>query len=459
MSARCWKGLGVIGMLLMASCGGGGGEGAAESGAPETTAPVSLSGIVKGINGDPLPFAALYIDGSAPAGSAVSPTKAKFASEEPCRASIPVGALTGTCTDAMGRFEMPLPSDIADGVFVVKVRKGSLSSALRVTCAPTARCTLGPQDSQLRAANTAMPRIAVVTGAFDSIESVLAKIGDADLGDAESGVYGRVGQDGRYIYGSEFFGNIRRLTVLAGDGATGGTGPVGAVQYNLWDDYLTGKRDLVLADGTLAFDMVLINCGDAYQFRLINQDVRSRLRAYLEAGGRLFATDLAYDFIEQSVPEGAVFRGDVEGQRSALDAAEHGHSGLEIRASIRMDALREWLSTVSANSNDGLTPGFPRGGGPGGVVGTAVLDNSVPIGDFEDTWALVEEGGVSTEVLIDSGGTVVEGRPTRPLAFVRSVGAKGGTVIFTSYHTAALAPSTGFWPQERVLQFLILIAT
>jgi hypothetical protein len=38
-----------------------------------------------------------------------------------------------------------------------------------------------------------------------------------------------------------------------------------------------------------------------------------------------------------------------------------------------------------------------------------------------------------------------------PLVITFELGDQGGRVLFTSYHTSEACPSTGFWPQERVL--------
>lgn len=52
-------------------------------------------------------------------------------------------------------------------------------------------------------------------------------------------------------------------------------------------------------------------------------------------------------------------------------------------------------------------------------------------------------------------GTDLEMAPRRPLTVTFDVGTQGGRVLYTSYHTASACPTTGFWPQERVLEYLI----
>jgi hypothetical protein len=95
-------------------------------------------------------------------------------------------------------------------------------------------------------------------------------------------------------------------------------------------------------------------------------------------------------------------------------------------------------------------------GGSSGSSGTTL---TITIGDFLTGWVVMD--GAHTGVDIDpkiwitgpvsytgSGGTVDE-----PLTVTREEG--DGRILYTSYHTAHSCPTTGFWPQERILQYLV----
>src|SRR5690606_37907592 len=80
------------------------------------------------------------------------------------------------------------------------------------------------------------------------------------------------------------------------------------------------------------------------------------LRAFLEQGGRLYATDLAYDAVESVAPQAVDFMGGTQGDGSApetLDAAQLGFGGETARATVQDEGLRAWLAESGALEADG----------------------------------------------------------------------------------------------------------
>jgi hypothetical protein len=65
--------------------------------------------------------------------------------------------------------------------------------------------------------------------------------------------------------------------------------------------------------GSPVFDIVFLNCGNNYEFEILNSpDNLTQLQAYVNAGGRLYVTDLSYDFVEQPFPQVMRFEGDAD---------------------------------------------------------------------------------------------------------------------------------------------------
>lgn len=462
-----------IAVTLPACSSSSGGDDDDDGGLGDAT---TVTGIALLPNGDPVSGATVYIPGAATSLTLTkSKTIAKSATATCDGAEIecadPAETSCGsTCSCSDGSFEVGA-SSCSSSSDTIKWCKGSICGTA------TLDCSSGSDTCEVNITGSAsISNIAVVTGIYDEIENVLAKLG-----------YGSVDDNGQLEVGTETFsiyrcgGSIDSELLLADpDGET--YKPCGA----LFGD-LTEMQE---------YDIIFINCGasedptGAYPASLraliasgdintahavyhsvvksLSDDTLSNLQDYVSGGGRLYVTDLAYDYIEQSHPEFMKFNNDPDDSTTpgAQDAAREGVAFITSDATINNSGLSSWIagSSITTNTIDSaISPNFESCETTvGGNSGSDNLndDDTIRVGDFLGDWAVMEEAhsGVSPASFIWIEGPVTFSGPTtetRPLTVSKEVGSNGGCILYSSYHTSDQCPTTGFWPQERILQYLV----
>ncbi len=396
----------------------GGDTGAAEQ---ET---VTVSGNITIPDGStPAANATVYIAG----GSAASSQKPILGTDCPLP---PENYITATCTLADGSFEIEVAGSntvefrVVKGAFSLKFEVNLAEALEGVVALPTAVAL----SNELAEGGA---NIAVVTGLYDSIENVLAKSG---LGGFDS--------TGALVLGTETF------DLYDGDNSLTENYP-GFAEL-LEKDSATGNANI------FNYDIVFINCGarefsDSF-YGLAPEAPRTKeiLRDYVELGGRLYVTDLAYDFVEQTFPEFIDFYSphgeDADHDphiAEPLNDAEQGESDIVVEeADILNIVLQDYLMNVGCGDDND----------------EACLNENetMHVEGFLFGWAVMNgahEGaeGVTfyTQGEVD---TFTETDVVKPLMVSFDVGA--GRVFYSSYHTEDIN-SSGLLPQERTLQFLI----
>ncbi|MBW2735142.1 MAG: carboxypeptidase regulatory-like domain-containing protein [Deltaproteobacteria bacterium] len=309
-----------------------------------------------------------------------------------------------TYTDATGAFTLeglpqrsPLQLEIRKGMFrrVVEVDfpgcAGPVSLPADKTTLPGKNKHYGDLDR--------IPRIAVITGAWDRLEKVLDKLG------VEEKVF---------FNGTDLLGGSESMQALLQNGA-------------------------LLAQHHIVF----INCGTRFE-ALVTQPgpARNVLREYVKAGGRLFATDYSYDFIEQVFPEFIDFQASTQNEWTLPEepnAAEVGTANLDFEADVMDESLAQWLK-------------LPE-------IGALLPNGKLHVRGFKDFWAMQssvsERGKVWVSGRVSGIGVSGETRPlTSSYSFIDDDGQGCGRVFFSSYHTHG--EQTVLLPQERVLEYLML---
>ena len=351
----------------------------------------SLSGTVYAPNGvDPIAGAVVGIPLTVPN----LPPRARCTS---CAEG--AGFRTMVYSDARGRFHLRgVPADGAP--FRLVMQKGYFR---RVLTLDAPGCTSRPLEAALTTlpgktahygpADT-VPRIAVVSGAWDQLEKVLTKLG--------------------------------------------------LEEFELYDGTALGaEAEALLASSTrmAPYHMIFINCGNRFE-RAFTETLgaATALRSYVEAGGRLFVTDYSYDFVEQAFPEFIDFEGSHDGEplqkAESLNAAEVGLEGLVVEAEVLDAPLREWL-------------GLPE-------LGALLPNGRLQVVGFQTGWAVQREVVGKVWVQGEVLGVGVTQDTPRPLTSsfdLRSGDQQCGRVVFSSYHTHGAEPQ--LLPQERVLEYLI----
>lgn len=427
----------VLLAMTAISCGGGSSSSTTSSGLNDAD---SLTGTVYAPNGiDPVAGATVYVPQSGSASLVkISKSIGKLAASDGTTCDEPTeSACAKTCTLASGAFSLDTSSCSTQST--LKIVKGELSRNSTISCS-TSTCTMGSSDTTFASSDSttsATPNMAVVTGMWDDIEDVLAKLG-----------FGSVDSTGHLDKSKTF-----QFTLFDGDNSLGST-------YQDFDKLL---------DGTVAmstYDIIFINCGNDFESYLTNSAVLTRISEFVSNGGKLYVTDLSYDFIEQIFPGFLKYKDDPNSATTAggIGDAEDGTPGITVNATINNATMQSWLGNVTVIQHDSSTPGNPYNDCTSTYTtrtGALNSSNEIPIGDFLSGWAQItsahtESGALSPTLWISSGsGDTFDGLDNRPLTASVSYGSNGGKIAYTSYHTAHSCATQYFWPQERVLQYLI----
>lgn len=371
----------VVSMFIL-GCGGGSALVPGETG--------RILGTVYAPNGvDPVSGALIYVEDRSGGATGEPPT-------EPY--------LEYTYSEADGTFVIP---DIPTGDQVIMIVKGAFSKETGVT--------VESGDNTLPSSTTTLPsstggggtveKMAVVTGMFDSIENVLAKLG-----------MGTLTSYGTLELGTETF------EMIDGDGYLDD-----ATYANFMDFFGTPSN---YAD----YRTIFINCGNLYEEEFFsNPTALGGLKSWVSAGGRLYVTDQAYDFVEQMFAEYIDFYGDDPGlvaTPESMNAAEAGDGFDETNATILNAKLLAWLKAVGATNTD----------------------DTVKIEGWLGAWVPIDAIGTSTSAWVQAPVWVDETETTRVVTVTFKYGS--GTVFYSSYHTEDMQ-STAITPQDRILQYFV----
>ncbi len=160
-----------------------------------------------------------------------------------------------------------------------------------------------------------------------------------------------------------------------------------------------GAPAAILSDSALlaSYDIVVLNCG-MHDATVRGASVAANLRAFVEGGGSLYASDKAYDAIEGAFP----FAIDFDGDDTVLDAAEVGTTSPVLGNVIDTRMLRQLPQQTSLT----LT--------------------------YSPDYALISGTAPWTSVHV-VGQTTAGSAPLRPL-LVSFEPPAGGRVVFTTFH-------------------------
>ena len=387
---------------------------------PNGTA-TSLTGQVLAPNGiDPIPEALVYVPRS------LSP----FPDGVDCElcSETADSARVATVTNMDGTFSLspiPTPKDQTEPFEVqVVAQKGRFRKVNQVLLqTPCGDNSIDPQDFALPSKNQGddtVPAIAAVTGNYDVMECVLLSLGlERSAFDLYNGI---------------------NAPIFGGTPNTEGDLPV------LLEDLELMKK----------YNIIFINCGTDFEGLISQAAVKQNIEEYVRSGGRLYITDLSYDFVEQIDDFASVIdfepgaSGNTPEQRNA---AEIGAAGITTEALVHDDGMASWLEAVEDVTGDDIISD----------------DGRVHVEHFATGWAMQHEVAETDTSSVWLSGQVRGGavNGVRPLTTTFDH-AECGRVLYSSYHTLgreAFLPSDPFpgycsnselSPQERVLLYLIL---
>jgi hypothetical protein len=341
------------------------------------------------------------------------------------------GAGASTTTDASGRFKLDISMLPPTSQVSFTVNKGRFRRNTMVTITAC-------QDNDIGAPYTVLPgkagpgddipKIAVTTGVKDQLDIVLTAMG--------------LDQNAGFDCFENRTSTTATLTSPCGTrlSAQGASAPT-----------LTG---LLKDPATLAqYNILFISCARG-KFATLSaadqQAVTANLHDWAAKGGRVFATDNAYDYIAQSFPMDAMFYGG----NTSIDIANVGVGSVQTPATytgkVNDTTMAAWLTAVSA-----LKSG----------------SNTLQLTGYLTQWSVVQSVPTTTVDEVDatdaqvqpSGGAAMTGSYPQTIKFdVNDAGGMAcGRAIFSSYHTNGATMSvdaTQLTPQERILEYLMFEA-
>lgn len=256
-----------------------------------------------------------------------------------------------------------------------------------------------------------LPNIAVVTGHYDNIESVLYDIGlvNPTTGEPLFDI----------IDGTSFTSKVEPL----GHGHS----HLNKSNSNLPPNVDFTFEDLISDVNMLSqYDIIFFNCGLTTSF--INHN--DNLDAYVQNGGILYATDWAYEYLYSITNDGADYIDFVQPFKSGTSTTT--------MATVGNPILLTWLDT-----NFGIT-----------------IDDTIEIDEFLSSWQVVDTYDAATTLSWFNGevtygtdsGSVTE---NKDLMFTFAHG--NGYVLYSSFHTEN--HTEGFSNVDRIMEYQIFEIT
>lgn len=266
-------------------------------------------------------------------------------------------------SDADGRYRL---QNVPVGTQTVHIEKGSFSATRTVTVTANMQTTLADDVCELDIA----PKVAVVRGsAYDMVQGVLAELG---------------------------------------------------VKTDRLDVYDTDWAEKLLATdhGLDGYDMLFLNCRSYEPTFMARPDMQQRLRDFVARGGKLHASDQAYDIIERAFPSKIDFYGD----DNVLHAANEGDIVDKLRADVVDQSLVVGLGKSVIDIHYGLT-----------------------------TWSAMVSTASDVHVYLRATSPLLNGQKLTNAPQI--VGFEHGTghVVYSSFHQE---PGIGV-DQERILKLLM----
>lgn len=296
---------------------------------------------------------------------------------------------------ADGSFSFKVPA----GDWQIVVQKGGFRRVRALSLANGELMQL-PQDvttlPSAASVGDEIPRIAVVGDGYDLIENTLAKLG-----------LGGVDSFGDLIEGSETFD-----------------------LYNYWSNLGEGEA-LLLNDGLLSqYQIVFFPCEDWFEEYLAYPQVKTNLRNFVSAGGRLYVTDWAYEVLNQPfAAEQPISWKDDDGDLGSATQSEY-----DAPATVNDQELADWLAAQGTTAFD--------------LIGNWTIINNVSDYQAPDEDQQVQTMSPTVWVSAD-----VPGIGTRPATVSFQYGC--GRALFSTYHTEG-ENGQGLMPQERALLYILL---
>jgi hypothetical protein len=320
-----------------------------------------------------------------------------------------------TLSNADGTFTL---GTVPAGTWRLVTRKGYFRRIVEITIGegevqdvPVQQTTL-PTENSADGADT-IPSYAVALNSWDRPQDLLSKLGIADLGG-----------DGHIVFGTENF------DVYNDDMSQTGYPDSAGIYTNL--------------QSMSQYHMIFMPCTSSHleSSVLAVEAKKQQIREYVAAGGKLYGSCYAYDWIEQPFPAMIEFRGD----DASMGAGTV--SSYNTDTTIVDQQMRDWLSVVSPAEN------------PDAFWVTGAWVYAEKTDDVDNGMGLEEDDGwVIPKVWVwdntpNVGWNCLGPGNKCPMTVTYNFGC--GKVFFSAYQVVESSSSTVIRPQEYVLLYLIL---
>jgi len=181
------------------------------------------------------------------------------------------------------------------------------------------------------------------------------------------------------------------------------------------------------------YHLLFVSCAPYAYAAFGSPTIASNLAGFVNAGGRVFATAISYDYVAQAFPSAITWMGP-GGSPQPVDGANVGIAA-NYTGNIDDMQLLAWLKAIKVTQT-----------------------NTVPLQGFLNPWS-VQSSLPKTSTLVVDGTIKYDingGNPTTgdvPLTTKFDV-STCGRVIYSSYHTAG-GTAQNLLPQERILEYLM----
>ncbi len=320
-----------------------------------------------------------------------------------------------TLTNSDGTFTL---SNVAAGTWRLVTRKGFFRRIREITIGEGEVQDVPLQDTALPQANTAdgadtIASYAVALNSWDRPQDLLSKLGIAQLGG-----------DGHIVFGTENFDIYNDDMNQAGYPDSAG---------------------IYTSAGTMAqYHMIFMPCTSSHlEYSVLSDDAKKQLiREYVSAGGKMYGSCYAYDWIEQPFPAMIEF----PGNDASMGAATV--SSYNTDTTITDQQMRDWLSVVSPAENPDA---FWVTGAWVYAEKTENVDNGMGLPE-DDGWVVPK---VWVWDNTPNMGWACQGPGNKcPMTVTYNFGC--GKVFFSAYQVVESSSSAQIRPQEYVLLYLIL---
>ncbi len=292
------------------------------------TCTTSITGTVFAPNGtDPLPNVLVYVPTTA-----VQPFPAGVSSCLAQEQLVTGNPLVSTVTSANGSYTLTSPG-LAGSQVPLVIQSGKWRRQLTVptvtACATTSFSTRMPQTHL----EGDIPQIAVVTGASDSIECVLRKVGiqDSEFSDPGSPVSSSAGRVNFYL-----------------GGAAGSSNTQAGAEIDSATPY---EANLMQVPATLnSYDLVVFACQGTDIDPIVTTTTQTNLINYANIGGRVFGTHYAYVWLDNDPPFSST------ALWQPLGPNPNGTSAAINTNFAEGKTLADWLQGIGATSTYGIIP-------------------------------------------------------------------------------------------------------